>query len=127
MAGKIRIDQLADEVMRGMQEYARLAAEDLKKDVQAAGKMVRDEISKTAPKKSGRYRKSWAVKKVAESSEAIHIVVHSRDAYQLTHLLEFGHVKRNGGRTRAFPHIAPAEEKGIRQLEEDIRRDLEKN
>ena len=125
MAGKIRIDQLADAVMKGMEQYAGLAAEDLKRDVQAAGKAVREEIQRTAPVRSGRYRKSWSVKKVSESSDAIHVVVHSRDAYQLTHLLEFGHAKRNGGRTRAFPHIKPAEELGIRKLEEDIRRDLE--
>ena len=36
----IRIDQLADTVMKGMEEYAKLAAEDLKKDVQKAGKTV---------------------------------------------------------------------------------------
>ena len=41
-------------------------------------------------------------------------------------VLEFGHAKRCGGRTRAFPHIAPAEQAGIEQLTRDIERDLQK-
>ena len=104
MAQTIKIDQLADTVMKGMEEYAKLAAEDLKKDVQKAGKTVKQQIESTAPKQ---------------------IVVHSK-RYQLTHLLEFGHAKRGGGRTRAFPHIAPAEQAGIEQLTRDIERDLQK-
>ena len=43
MAQTIKIDQLADTVMKGMEEYAKLAAEDLKKDVQKAGKTVKDQ------------------------------------------------------------------------------------
>jgi hypothetical protein len=42
----------------------------------------------------------------------------------LAHLLEHGHAKRGGGRVRAIPHIAPAEEMGIRELEERITRAL---
>ena len=61
MAQMIRIDQLADTVMKGMEEYAKLAAEDLKKDVQKAGKTVKQQIESTAPKKTGKYSKSWAV------------------------------------------------------------------
>ena len=115
MAQTIKIDQLADTVMKGMEEYAKLAAEDLKKDVQKAGKTVKQQ----------KYSKSWAVKKTRETSDSIQIVVHSK-RYQLTHLLEFGHAKRGGGRTRAFPHIAPAEQAGIEQLTRDIERDLQK-
>ena len=96
-----------------------------KKDVQKAGKTVKPQIESTAPKKTGKYSKSWAVKKTRETSDSIQIVVHSK-RYQLTHLLEFGHAKRGGGRTRAFPHIAPAEQAGIEQLTRDIERDLQK-
>ena len=42
----------------------------------------------------------------------------------LAHLLEHGHAKRGGGRVRANPHIAPAEEVGVEQLEQDILRGL---
>ena len=122
----VRIDQLADAVMKGLEEYAKLATDDLKKDVQKAGKNVKEQIESTAPKKTGKYSKSWAVKKMRETSDSIQVVVHSKNRYQLTHLLEFGHAKRGGGRTRAFPHIEPAEQAGMEQLMRDIENDLKK-
>ena len=125
MSQTVRIDQLADAVMKGLEEYAKLATDDLKADVQKAGETVKKQIESTAPKKTGKYSRSWAVKKTKETSDSIQVVVHSR-RYQLTHLLEFGHAKRGGGRTRAFPHIAPAEQAGIEQLTRDIERDLRK-
>ncbi len=125
MTQTVRIDQLADAVMKGLEDYAKLAADDLKKDVRKAGKTVKQQIESTAPKKTGKYSRSWAVKKTRETSNSIQVVVHSK-RYQLTHLLEFGHAKRGGGKTRAFPHIAPAEQAGIEQLTKDIERDLKK-
>lgn len=58
MAQTVRIDQLADAVMKGLEDYAKLAADDLKKDVQKAGKTVKQQIESTAPKKTGKYAKS---------------------------------------------------------------------
>ena len=122
MASRINIGDLSSEVMRQLNEYADLTTEGMKTAVQNAGKTVQKEIKGTAPKDTGAYTKSWAVKKTSEASRALEVTVHSRNRYQLAHLLEFGHAKRGGGRVAAQPHIAAAEEKGIQQLEQEIER-----
>ena len=125
MAGsKVRIDQMADEIMKGLTEYADLATDEMKSAVNKAGKTVRDEIKANAPKKTGQYAASWTAKTTLETDHSLHLTVHSPKKYQLAHLLEHGHAKRGGGRTKAQPHIAPAEAVGIEQLEAEIERAL---
>ena len=125
MEKNVSVNALADAIMDTLGEYADLAAEDVKQAVKNAGDAVRDDIRSHAPKDTGDYAKSWAVKKMKETSDSLTVVVHSRNRYQLAHLLEFGHAKRGGGRVSAKPHIADAEAAGIRQLEEDIQKALE--
>ena len=124
MGKTVKIDDLAEEVMKGLTEYSKLATADMKKAVKKAGNDVRKEIQSTAPKETGAYAKSWAVKTTRELAEKLEVTVHSRNRYQLAHLLEFGHAKRGGGRTKAQPHIAPAEENGINALEKAIEKAL---
>ena len=121
MAKKVKIEGLADAVMKELEDYAEVVDTDMRKAVTKAGQTVRKDIMAGARKRSGDYAKSWTTK---QTSRSLEITVHSRNRYQLAHLLEHGHAKRGGGRTRAFPHIAPAEENGIRQLEEDIKRSI---
>ena len=123
---RVSVDRMADAVMEGLLEYAELAADVMKDCVKKAGNTVKKETQAGAPVRTGKYKKSWAVKRQRETSSTLEVVVHSRNRYQLTHLLEKGHAKRGGGRVRAIPHIAPAEEKGIRELEEGIKRGLSK-
>lgn len=123
---RVSADRMAEAVMEGLLEYAELAADVMKDCVKKAGNTVKKETQAGAPVRTGKYKKSWAVKRQRETSNTMEVVVHSRNRYQLTHLLEKGHAKRGGGRVRAIPHIAPAEEKGIRELEEGIKRGLSK-
>ena len=94
MAKKIKADALASEVMKELDDYSSLTTAVMKKAVRNAGTTV------------------------------LQVTVHSKNRYQIAHLLEHGHAKRGGGRVAARPHIAPAEENGIRQLEEEIERGI---
>ena len=118
------IDDMAAEIMRGLTEYADLADAEMKKAVRKTATAVKNEISANAPKKSGRYQKSWTTKKTKENSHTLEITVHSKNRYQLAHLLEKGHAKRGGGRVSGKPHIAPAEEMGDEMLENLIKKEL---
>ena len=124
MGKTIPVDKLTEEVMNGLEEYAELTADVLKKEIQEAGKVAKQQISQTAPRKTGRYAKSWAVKQISETSNSLEVTVHSKNRYMLTHLLENGHAKRGGGRVAAIPHIAPAEETAIQSLERNSEREL---
>ena len=94
---KIQIDQLAEAVNEQMEEYSKLSAEVVKAAVTKAGK---------------------------ESSTELEVTVYSPTRYMLAHLLEHGHAKRGGGRVKAIPHIAPAEEAAEEELMKDIERGL---
>lgn len=118
------VDKFASEVMSELNEYAELADTAMKKAVRKTATSVKKEISANAPKKSGRYKKSWTTKKTKENSHSLEMTVHSRDRYQIAHLLEHGHAKRGGGRVAAIPHIAPAEQHGEELLTNLIKKEL---
>lgn len=124
MASEVKIKDLASVIMKGLTDYADLATSDMKSAVRKAGATVRKEIKQNAPKDTGTYAKSWSVKHTKETSNSMEVTVYSRNRYQIAHLLEHGHAKRNGGRVAAKPHIADAEKKGAKELERLIERSL---
>ena len=114
------IDNLADEIMKGLTEYVDLAEADMKKAVKKTATAVKKDIAANAPKRTGKYAARLTTKKKKENSHSLEMIVHSKDRYQLAHLLEKGHAKRGGGRVAGRPHIAPAEESGAEMLEKLI-------
>ncbi len=121
---RVRVDQMADAIAQSMAEYAELSGEVMKECVIETSKAVKKDIQNHAPVKTGRYKKSWAAQKIQENANSLTMVVHSRNRYQIAHLLEHGHAKRGGGRVRAIPHIAPAEQRGAEALVSQIERGL---
>ena len=121
---RVDIDGLADAVMEGLTEYAELATDSMKDAVTKAAKTCKSEIAANAPKHTGKYAKSWTTKVTKENSNTKEITVYSKKP-GLPHLLEHGHAKVGGGRVTGHAHIAPAEEKAEKQLEQDIKKALE--
>ena len=124
MSRTVSIDEMAAATNEGLEEYANLSSQGMKSAVRKTSKAVKDQINGSAPVRTGRYAKSWKVKTTAESSQSLEQTVYSPNRYMLSHLLEKGHAKRGGGRVRAIPHIAPAEEMGIEMLEDLIEKAL---
>lgn len=119
---------------QAVKQYLEIYVEDIEDDVQETadliGKEAKNELKSTSPRsgiaREKKYYAGWTVKKDKKTKSYYAVKVWNRTNYQLTHLLEFGHATRNGGRTRAIPHIRPVEEKYskefLNKLENKIRR-----
>lgn len=111
---------LAKEIAKVLQEYTNEVTEGLEKAKEEVAKEAVKELKKTSPKLTGDYAKGWRTKRIGTAQ-----VVHNATNYQLTHLLEHGHAKREGGRVAGIPHIEPAEQRAIdeytKQVEKVIR------
>ena len=86
MGRNVMAGELADAIRETLEEYADLAAEDVKQAVRDTGETVRKEIRANAPKDTGEYAKSWAVKKTKETSSSLTLTVHSKNM-SLIHIL----------------------------------------
>ncbi len=111
----ISIDQLTNEIVKAVQEYTT----EIEEKVQQASDDVTKEgvklLKQKSPKLTGNYAKGWARKKQGKG-----YIIHNKTDYQLTHLLEYGHVKRGGGRVQAKVHIRPVEEQIVREFENRV-------
>lgn len=118
-------DSVAVQMQNLLNEYSReidkVAEDAIKKTAAESVKKLKN----TSPKKSGEYAKGWRVKKLGDKD----VIVHNATHYQLTHLLENGHVVRNRkgeyGRAPAHPHIKDVEQWAINDLENQIEKGLQ--
>ena len=114
MSKKVKVDNLASAILKELEEYKDFTDEAVDKGVSETAKDAVKKLQNAHPQGSGQYgswdksyNKGWTIKKTKRDKKA---TVHNATDYQLTHLLEKGHAKVNGGRTRSFPHIAPVAE-----------------
>lgn len=112
-----QMEELLDEINRDVEDSA-------KKNMSTVAKESAQKLKNTSPRRSGSYAKGWSVKKQGDMD----VIVHNKTDYQLTHLLENGHVIRNKkgtyGRTNGIKHIAPVEEWAVDELPRRIMEDI---
>lgn len=96
---------------------------------QKVAKEAANKLKNSSPKKTGKYAKSWRVRTDRGSGGIDTVTVHNKDHYQLTHLLENGHVVKNKkgtyGRTSPQKHIGPVNDWACDELPREIERELE--
>lgn len=113
---KVSIDGLAAAVAKELAEYSQDVADGVKKEVKQVAKEMVQDLKQTSPRDSGEYASGWREKTEFESAEDIRERVYNAKKPQLTHLLEHGHAKQNGGRVNGKPHIGPAEQAAEKKL-----------
>jgi len=115
MSKKVKVESLEQELNTFLKSYKKAVDEDVVQVTDKVTKAAINELKTTSPRRKGSktnpYWRGWASKLKKRSSNNYTKVIWNKTNYQLTHLLEFGHVTRNGGRAKAIPHIRPVEEK----------------
>ena len=107
-------------IAEALAEYDQEIADATKRITDEVAKEAVDALKKNSPKLTGSYRKGWRKKQSYADKRTKRNTVYNETDYQLTHLLEYGHASRNGGRVRAIQHIAPVEQAAIEALQERI-------
>lgn len=123
----IEINDLASAIAKELTQYSKEAENAVKDEIDKLSKeLVKDlKKDKNIPKRTGKYKKSFYVKKLSEGKGRKKVVIANK-IYRLTHLLEKGHVNFYGGmRTKAYPHWIHAQRKA-NELPERIERRLSK-
>lgn len=116
------MSELKGEVSEQLYKICRQVLTEVKTQYDAIMKDVAhdtaDDLQQTSPPRGrqGPYARSWRVKKLQGR-----YIVHNKDHYRLTHLLEYPHEIRNQyggpyGESRADPHIKRAEQRAIEEL-----------
>ena len=113
MADTIQINELAYAIQQELEMYCDEVQENLDYAADIVSKQLLADIKEDCPEDQGAYKKSWTRKKRAHS-----YLVYNKKYGWLTHLLEFGHQLRNGGRAKAKPHILKNAERAANSFED---------
>lgn len=112
MASKIEINEMASAITKLLTEYNEEVTEIAKEVVDDVAEQVMEETKSHITWKDKRYSKSFELTKSFEDKRNKRITWHVKSPhYRLTHLLEYGHITRDGvNSTRKFPHVRYGDE-----------------
>lgn len=119
---------ITDQMEKILNDYSVEVKRATNNSIDVVSKQAVSKLKNSSPRKSGSYARGWGIKRERGSGGINTVTVHNKTNYQLTHLLENGHVIRNKkgtyGRAPAHPHIKPVEEFAKSELPAEIEREL---
>lgn len=100
------MSDLASQIVKALKNYSKEVEKTVQKEIQKTAKDAVSELKQKSPKRTGKYAAGWRVNKRKNQ-----YIINNKDRPSLTHLLENGHVGRDGKRwVDGQPHIKPVEE-----------------
>ena len=121
MSKKIEVNELSKALTEYLDDYEEDIFDGVKEVTDSLTQKVVNDLKQESPNLTGDYAKGWKKQKGKINKNSKYTVkVHNKTNYQLTHLLEFGHAKKDGGWVDAIPHIRPIEEKYKKIYNEEI-------
>jgi len=109
MVTNTSFENLPEEVKKTLDTYSQSITTELNKAFKELADQAADELKQGKPyhNRTGQYAADFAVTNRKGSTSiagAETYTVYNKKHYQITHLLEFGHLTRNGKRAAAYPH-----------------------
>lgn len=126
MARKTPVDKLASEIQAILDEYGNevtVSVDEAVKEVAKVGAKALRAESKRTFGGSGAYAKGWT-STVETGKHSAQGTIYNKDIPSLPHLLEHGHLNRDGSRTPGRVHIAKVEKEIMEKFEEEVYKGL---
>lgn len=121
-----------EKTLRGiLGDYQFVTQSALEKAIDETGEAVAEAVKNAAPERTGEYKKSifFGFRSYGKKGQSKAYVYSEAPHYRLTHLLEFGHASRSGGRVEPSPltgHWEQGQRLAEKELEKNFKKALEK-
>lgn len=122
MSKSVGLNNISDAIHQNLTIYSAKIVDEIKKEAEESMKKLVEITKDTAPvgKRKKHYKNQITYSVLDDNTRGATYVWHVKGDYRLSHLLEHGHAKRNGGRTKAFGFLSDAENKIIPEFEKKI-------
>lgn len=125
MANTINIEELSNALTEEIQKYKNeieVATEKIIKDISKdIVKRVKENSPVRTPVRKDNYRSGWAMRK-----EGNRYLIYNKNHPQIVHLLEFGHLSRNGKRVEGKLNLIKQYNKAMEDLPKRIKESVKR-